>query len=182
MEYRAYYDSPLGSILLTSDGEALTGLWFEGQLEYAERSARREPVQECEAEEPEAIRGARRWLDQYFRGEIPDFMPTVRPEGTKCQKTVWKILLTIPYGQTVSYGTIASRIAAEWGIKRMSAQAVGGAVGHNPVSLIIPCHRVIGTDGSMVGYGGGLDRKIWLLRHEAETVQGQKSGNPLTEI
>ena len=107
-----------------------------------------------------------RWLDLYFSGNEPDFMPPLKMQGTDFRQAVWKILLDIPYGKTMTYGEIAARLARERGLKAMSAQAVGGAVGHNPISIIVPCHRVIGAAGKMVGYGGGLDRKIALLEME----------------
>ena len=107
-----------------------------------------------------------RWLDLYFRGEKPDFTPTLSPKGTLFQKTVWELLQTIPYGQTVTYGLLAEKVAEQRGLARMSAQAVGGAVSRNPISLIIPCHRVIAADGSPAGYAGGIEKKLWLLHLE----------------
>ena len=109
---------------------------------------------------------ARRWLDSYFTGREPDFLPPLHPAGSPFQQAVWALLLQIPYGQTVTYGQLAARLAAERGLARMSAQAVGGAVGRNRISLIIPCHRVLGADGSLTGYAGGLDRKAKLLAWE----------------
>ena len=116
------------------------------------------------------------WFEgqNYFGGVIPDFTPALNLKGTAFRKAVWKILLTIPYGRTMTYGEIADRIAEETGGGRMSAQAVGGAVGHNPVSLIVPCHRVIGSDGRMTGYAGGIDKKVRLLRMEQTVVDGQR--------
>ena len=161
MVYTCLYASPLGSITLAGDGTALTGLWFEGQTYFAEgiandRSERDLPV----------LNDARRWLDIYFDGRKPDFTPPLAPDGSPFRKAVWNILLTIPYGKTMTYGEIAQKIARQTGVSRMSAQAVGGAVAHNPISLIIPCHRVIGTDGSLTGYAGGLERKEKLLMLE----------------
>ena len=112
----------------------------------------------------------KRWLDLYFGGQKPDFLPPLHPEGTAFQKSVWDILLEIPYGKTISYGEIAGHIALKQGISRMSAQAVGGAVGRNPISIIIPCHRVVGADVSLTGYAGGLDRKIKLLELEHSAI------------
>lgn len=156
-----HYESPLGGITLGSDGKALTGLWFDGQEHYAvtlpsQAEHRRLPVfdETC------------RWLDIYFSGRAPDFTPELALHGTPFRKAVWDILLTIPFGKTMSYGEIAERLAHQRGISRMSAQAVGGAVGHNPVSIIVPCHRVIGADGSLTGYAGGLERKARLLEIE----------------
>ena len=151
------YLSPLGPITLASDGEALTGLRFDRQEHaadtYAEESL---PVFE------ETVR----WLDLYFSGRIPDFTPSLRMAGTPFRKAVWEILLTIPYGRTMTYGEVAAKIAEQQGKARMSAQAVGGAASRNPVALIVPCHRVIGSDGSLTGYAGGLERKEYLLRLE----------------
>ena len=161
MLYSLRYFSPLGEILLTGDGEALTGLWFEGQ---------KPPVDPSQARRAEGslpgIAEAVRWLELYFAGQRPDFTPALRPEGTAFQREVWALLMEIPYGQTTSYGALAKRLAARRGIPRMSAQAVGGAVGANPVSIIVPCHRVLGADGSLTGYAGGLDRKRRLLELE----------------
>ena len=152
--------SPLGGILLASDGEALTGLWFEGQR-YA-------PAPPPGAPEPPlpVLREAERWLTVYFSGHQPSFTPPLRPAGTPFQRTVWDLLLRIPRGETISYGALAEQTAAVLGRPRMSAQAVGGAVGRNPIALIIPCHRVVGADGRLTGYAGGLWRKERLLALE----------------
>lgn len=161
MEYIWHYDSPLGSIRMASDGESLTGLWLEGQR-YDGLTL--EPEQQ-EAE-LEVFRQTKVWLDDYFAGREPKGMPPLAPKGTAFRQEVWEILRTIPYGETMSYGEVAAILAERRGIRRMSAQAVGGAVGHNPISILIPCHRVIGSDGSMVGYGGGIDTKVKLLALE----------------
>lgn len=153
--YAGCYDSPLGYLLMTSDGEALTGLAFVDDTS-AVQETHGLPV----------FAAACRWLDLYFSGEVPDFTPRLSLQGTDFRRAVWEILLTIPYGQTVSYGEIADRIARERRLEKMSAQAVGGAVGHNPIGIIVPCHRVMGKDGSLTGYGGGLWRKEWLLKLE----------------
>ena len=160
MLYTSHYASPLGGMTLVSDGTALVGLYFDGQKYAAEgldatRTQKNLPIFE----------EARRWLDVYFSGRKPDFTPPTAPAGTAFQQSVWEILRTIPYGQTVTYGAIARRIEQNTGC-RMSAQAVGGAVGRNPISILIPCHRVIGADGSLTGYAGGLDKKEALLRLE----------------
>lgn len=160
MLYTSHYASPLGGMTLVSDGTALVGLYFDGQKYAAEgldatRTQKNLPVFE----------EARRWLDVYFSGRKPDFTPPTAPAGTAFQQSVWEILRTIPYGQTVTYGAIARRIEQNTG-RRMSAQAVGGAVGRNPISILIPCHRVVGTNGSLTGYAGGLDKKAYLLRIE----------------
>ena len=160
MLYTSHYASPLGRMTLVSDGTALVGLYFDGQKYFAEgldakRTQKNLPVFE----------EARRWLDVYFSGRKPDFTPPTAPAGTAFQQSVWEILRTIPYGQTVTYGAIARRIEQNTG-RRMSAQAVGGAVGRNPISILIPCHRMIGADGSLTGYAGGIDKKERLLRWE----------------
>ena len=165
MDYIHRYASPLGGITLASDGSALTGLWFDGQKYFAAALSpdREEKMLPVFAE-------AERWLNCYFNGSIPDFTPPLRPRDTPFRLLVWEALLAVPYGQTVTYGQLAQRLSVRTG-RPVSARAVGGAVGHNPVSLIIPCHRVIGADGSLTGYAGGLDRKISLLRLEQETLQ-----------
>ena len=160
MLYTSHYASPLGGMTLVSDGTALVGLYFDGQKYATEgldvtRTQKNLPVFE----------EARRWLDVYFSGRKPDFTPPTTPAGTAFQQSVWEILRTIPYGETTTYGAIAQRIKQNTG-RRMSAQAVGGAVGRNPISILIPCHRVIGADGSLTGYAGGLDKKESLLRWE----------------
>lgn len=161
MRYTSQYHSPIGEILLAADDTGLTGLWFAGQKYFA-----RGLDSGHETRETAVLADAKRWLDIYFSGREPDFTPPLHAAGTAFQNEVWAILRTIPYGQTVTYGEIAARIAARRGLAHMSAQAVGGAVGHNAVSIIVPCHRVVGSDGSLTGYAGGLDRKIALLRLE----------------
>ena len=152
----AHYDSPLGSMTMASNGVALTALWFDGTRWDARTTDKTSVTTSLPVFEE-----TRRWLDLYFTGEKPDFVPLLAPKGTPFRMRVWDILLTIPYGETMSYGVIARRISPT-----MSAQAIGGAVGHNPIGIIIPCHRVIGADGSLTGYGSGLDRKRWLLELE----------------
>lgn len=161
MNYIYHYKSPLGGITLASDGENLIGLWFDGQKYYAEM-LRDEIVESPLPVFEETIR----WLNIYFTGEAPTFTPPLSMHTTQFRRDVWEILMSIPFGQTMTYGGIARLIAARKGLSRMSAQAVGGAVGHNPISLIIPCHRVIGTGGSLTGYAGGIDRKKQLLAME----------------
>lgn len=161
MNYIYHYHSPLGGITLVSNGEALTGLWFDGQKHFPHDLI----SESAEAELP-IFTQTINWLDTYFGGEVPDFTPPMSLQTTPFRKEIYEILLTIPYGQTMTYGGIANIIAKQIGIERMSAQAVGGAVGHNPISIIIPCHRVVGTDGSLTGYAGGLDKKIKLLKLE----------------
>ena len=158
MEYTQHYDSPLGGITLAGDGAALTGLWFDGQKYFA---AALDP--EYEEKPLPLFDEAKRWLDLYFSGREPDFTPPLRMKATPFRRAVWEILLRIPYGKTMRYGEIAALLAAQRGLPRLSAQAVGGAVGHNPISLIIPCHRVVGADGSLTGYAGGIEKKQALL-------------------
>lgn len=161
MQYTTSYQTPLGRILLAADETGLTGLWFEGAKHYA---AGLDPKHE-EKELP-VFGTTRKWLDLYFAGQQPDFLPPVRMIGSSFRVRIWEILLQIPYGQTMTYGELAGVIAKEKGIERMSAQAVGGAVAHNPISIIIPCHRMIGADGSLTGYAGGIPKKIELLKLE----------------
>lgn len=158
MEYTHHYDSPLGGITLASDGEALTGLWFDGQKYFGEALGK-----EHEQRNLPVFELADKWLDIYFSGKAPDFTPPLSMKATPFRRAVWEILLTIPYGKIITYGEIADRIAKQKGLQHMSAQAVGGAVGHNAISLIIPCHRVVGTKGSLTGYAGGIDKKRKLL-------------------
>ncbi|MEY8389760.1 methylated-DNA--[protein]-cysteine S-methyltransferase [Lachnospiraceae bacterium] len=158
MQYISYYRSPGGELLLTGDEIGLDGLWFQGEKYLAKHS---QPQIE-EKELPSFVQ-TKQWLDVYFSGREPGYMPPLHLKGTPFQMEVWKILQKIPYGKTVSYGEIAREIAKQRGIARMSAQAVGGAVGRNKVSIIVPCHRVIGADGSLTGYAGGLEKKRWLL-------------------
>ena len=165
MKYIYHYDSPLGTMTMASDGQALTGLWFDRQKYYAEGL---DP--ELEEKFLPVFEQTERWLDEYFCGKDPDETPPLHLDATEFRMDVWKILLTIPYGQTMTYGQIAEAIAKKRGIAKMSAQAVGGAVGHNPISIIVPCHRVIGADGSLIGYGGGLDRKEKLLQLERRSL------------
>ena len=151
-ELLGVYRSPLGDIVLTSDSSALTGLRFT------------EATNGKPAQDMPPLADTCRWLDIFFSGAKPDFTPQIAPLGTPFQQSVWRELLTIPYGQTVSYGHIAQRLRCR------SAQAVGSAVGRNPIALIIPCHRVIGSNGQLTGYAYGLDRKQWLLSHEAQAT------------
>lgn len=167
MIYIQHYNSYVGGITLASDGDALTGLWFDGQKYFAGNID-----DEIEEKDLPVFAQARQWLDIYFSGHDPGFTPALTLDSTPFRRVVWEILLTIPFGKTMTYGEIAERIAELKGVRRMSAQAVGSAVGHNPISLIIPCHRVIGADGSMTGYAGGIDRKIKLLEMERADISG----------
>ena len=161
MIYTCKYKSPLGEILLAADEIGLTGLWFEGQKYFANTLP-----DERISQETEILSEAKKWLDIYFSGEKPTFTLPLHPAGSTFRQAVWQILSEIPYGQTITYGEIASKIAERENISHMSAQAVGGAVGHNEISIIIPCHRVIGTNGSLTGYAGGIDKKLSLLELE----------------
>lgn len=167
MTFLQHYNSPLGGILLAADEIGLTGLWFDGQKYFA----RDLPAEHVEQNTP-VLSEAKRWLDIYFTGREPDFTPPLHPIGSVFRQAVWEILLQIPYGQTTTYGEIARQLAAKLGLPRMSAQAVGGAVGHNEISIIIPCHRVVGTNGSLTGYAGGIDKKVKLLELEHTDMSG----------
>ena len=157
-----YYASPVGKLLLAAEESGLCGLWIEGQkYEAAGLTAPK-------AEGDNAIlRLTCEWLDAYFAGQKPEIAALpLTPQGSAFRQRVWRLLCEIPYGEVMTYGALAKRIAAEDGRSAMSAQAIGGAVGHNPISIIIPCHRVVGADGSLTGYAGGVEKKLWLLRHE----------------
>ena len=153
--YYGQYESPLGHLLLTWEETGLTGLWMNREI--PEQTS---PVPE----------GIKQWLDGYFRGCPPGISFPMKPGGTAFQKQVWQLLLTIPYGETRTYGDIAREMAMLTGKENMSAQAVGQAIGKNPISILIPCHRVVGAKGQLTGYAGGLDKKIWLLRHEGRRI------------
>lgn len=159
--YTSVYSSELGDILLAADEIGLTGLWFFRQSYFADTL----PAEQIAQETP-ILAQAREWLDEYFSGKEPDFTPTLHPIGSPFRQAVWKLLLQIPYGQTTTYGEIARQLEKLQNRPHMSAQAVGGAVGHNGISIIIPCHRVVGTKGSLTGYAGGLDKKMALLELE----------------
>ena len=161
MQYTSYYHSPIGRILLASDDLGLTGLWFEGQKYFADSL----DTEHRELKTP-LLEKAKSWLTVYFSGKEPDFSVPLHLAGTAFQREVWEILCTIPYGQTVTYGQIARQLAAKKGLPHLSAQAVGGAVGHNKISILVPCHRVVGANGSLTGYAGGIDKKQALLNLE----------------
>lgn len=166
MQYTAAYQSSVGDVLLAADETGLTGLWFEGEKFYA---LSLDP--EHEERETPIFAITRRWLDIYFSGHEPDFMPPVHMIGSEFRRCVWELLLRIPYGTTVTYGDLARQVARRRGLRRMSAQAVGGAVGHNEISIIVPCHRVVGTNGSLTGYAGGVDKKRRLLELEGVDME-----------
>lgn len=197
MLYRSIYNSPIGEILILYCQDALLGLYFEGQKEFNDLMKDEEIKNFDDGKsfeiEDKDLRGesldndknkisgekncddkilgdAKKWLDLYFSGEEPNFTPKLKLEGTEFRREVWKILLEIPYGETLSYKDIAEKLMASGKYERMSSQAVGGAVGHNPISIIIPCHRVVGTSGSLTGYAGGLARKVRLLELEGIDV------------
>lgn len=161
MDYIHHYKSPLGGITLASNGNSLIGLWFDEQKYFADTLNK-----DFREKQLPIFEQADKWLDIYFSGKAPDFTPSLVMKTTPFRKAVWKIMLSIPYGKTMTYGEIAAKIAKKKGIKQMSAQAVGGAVGHNSISLIVPCHRVVGANGSLTGYAGGIAKKIKLLKLE----------------
>ena len=163
MFYSTVYASPVGLITLASDGENLVGLWIAGQKYFAEMK------KSAVEEKPDlpVFSSAKKWLDAYFAGKKPAISELpLAPNGSDFRKAVWEILCEIPYGQYTTYGEIAKKMACRMDRKRMSSQAVGGAVGHNPISIIIPCHRVVGSNGSLTGYAGGIGKKVALLEHE----------------
>lgn len=161
MQYIYPYNSPLGPITLASDGSALTGLWFAGQKYFAATLAPTHIQQELPV-----FTETLRWLALYFQGSVPDFTPPLKPQGSPFRQAVWELLLQIPYGATTTYKELAARLPAG----SRCAQAVGGAVGHNPISILIPCHRVLGSSGQLTGYAGGLDRKLQLLKLEGAVI------------
>lgn len=159
MTLLAHYESPLGELTLAGEDGSLTGLWFAGQRHFGSTLL----GGEVEGELP-VFGEVRRWLDAYFAGRVPAWTPQLELRGTEFRKAVWRALLEIPYGETLTYGELARRVAgARGGDGAKLARAVGGAVGRNPLTLIVPCHRVVGAVGSLTGYAGGLDRKRWLL-------------------
>lgn len=165
--FKTAYLSPVGKLTLASDGEKLMGLWIEGQKYFSAAS--------CGKMSEKAVlpvfRRTKKWLDLYFKGEQPAIgLLPLAPQGNAFRQAVWKILCKIPYGQVITYGQIARQMARRLGRAHMSAQAIGGAVGHNPIAIIIPCHRVVGANGNLTGYAGGLDVKIKLLRHEGANM------------
>lgn len=167
MTFVQHYDSPLGRIFLAADEAGMTGLWFEGQKYFAQGL----PAAHTRQDTP-VLSEARRWLDVYFTGREPDFLPPLHPAGSPFRQAVWALLLQIPYGETTTYGQLARQLEKRQGLPRVSAQAVGGAVGHNPLSILIPCHRVVGTNGSLTGYAGGIEKKVALLTLEHADLSG----------
>lgn len=169
MFYYTTYPSPVGCLTLASDGDHLSGLWIEGQKYFGGSVPENMPGKD----DLPVFHAAKDWLDRYFKGEKPEInrLP-LHPVGSGFRRGVWDILCEIPYGEVVTYGDIAKKMAARLGKKSMSSQAVGGAVGHNPISIIIPCHRVVGANGSLTGYAGGIDKKIRLLELEGIDMSG----------
>ncbi len=161
--FTVFYASPLGTMLLSADSEGLTG------LEYANESA----AAEKDIANP-ALRKAKKWLDLYFSGTDPKFTPPLHLTGTKFQQEVWELLLKIPYGKLTTYGALAKAVAARQGKEKMSAQAIGGAVGRNPVGIIVPCHRVVGSNGDLTGYASGIEKKERLLRMEGISIRSNR--------
>lgn len=171
MQYFDFYASPLSKMMLASNGEKLTGLWFNDQKYFSAALA-----DDAQQHSLPIFAETKKWLDIYFSGRQPDFTPPLELNGSPFRLAVWDLLLQIPYGSTVTYKDLAVKIAALQNKKAMSAQAIGGAVGHNPISIIVPCHRVTGTNGSLTGYAGGLDKKLALLKLEG--LDTSKFTNP----
>lgn len=169
MTYIYHYHSPLGDITVSSNGSEVTGLWFDGQKYFGATL-----LPDYEEKILPIFEETKKWLTIYFGGRAPDFTPPLKMENTPFRKAVWEILLTIPFGQTMTYGEIAGIIAKKKGLAKMSARAVGGAVGHNPISLIIPCHRVVGTNKKLTGYAGGIEKKVWLLAMEKADMSNRQ--------
>lgn len=171
MFYSTEYESPIGRLTVASDGTHIVGLWLNGQKYFLDTL----PQTPSPKDDLDIFNRTRNWLDRYFAGQKPQIeeLP-LRPIGGPFRQAVWNCLCQIPYGQVSTYGAIAEKIAAQTGKKSMSAQAVGGAVGHNPISIIIPCHRVIGANGALTGYAGGIDKKIQLLTLEGVDILWKK--------
>lgn len=165
MTYLCQIPSPVGQLYAASDGENIVGLWIKGQKYFESNLS-----EETEAKELPVFQQLKDWLNIYFSGSNPDFLPPLAPQGSAFRQSAWQILLSIPYGELTTYGAIAKQMEAQSGGKHVSAQAVGGAVGHNPISIVIPCHRVVGSTGSLTGYAGGIDKKIHLLKLEGVSM------------
>ena len=165
--FQTTVESAIGKITLGSDGESLVGLWTEGQRYFGDKV----PYAMLPNDRLPVFAAAKAWLNRYFDGKKPEISELpLAPAGGAFRQTVWKLLTEIPYGEVVTYGELAKKIAEQRGVERMSAQAVGGAVGHNPISVIIPCHRVVGAKGNLTGFSGGIPMKLWLLQHEGVDV------------
>lgn len=164
-EYICHYASPIGALTIASDAESVTGLWFDGQ-KYDRRTLSPDAEDTGDGSGLLVLKKAGEWLDRYFAGENPEPELPLRPQGTPFQQEVWELLRQIPYGRTATYGALAQKISRAHGNARAYAQAAGNAVGRNPISIFIPCHRVLGADGGLTGYAGGIERKRFLLRLE----------------
>lgn len=165
--YTINYESPVGRLNIASDGKNIVGLWIVGQKYF--RDTIKGDIQE-KPDQPELL-AAKEWLNRYFAGSKPEISELpLAPIGSEFRQEVWSILCEIPYGKVITYGDIAKKMAAKMNKEHMSGQAVGGAVGHNPVSIIIPCHRVVGSNGSLTGFAGGITKKIQLLKHEGVDI------------
>ena len=177
MYYYSEYESPVGTLTIASDGAAVCGLWLDGQKYHGGTI----PEDMQRDDDAAGFAELRDWLDAYFAGKRPSVESVpLAPIGSEFRQAVWQKLLEIPYGEVTTYGEIAQALKAERG--KASALAVGGAVGHNPISIIIPCHRVVGSDGSLTGYAGGIKRKTWLLEHEGvdmDKLYAPKKGTAL---
>jgi methylated-DNA-[protein]-cysteine S-methyltransferase len=174
MEYIHKIESPVGVLTVSSDGQNISGLWIEGQKYFAKTLGK----DVLEKSLP-VFEDVRKWLDIYFSGKEPDFMPPLMPKGSPFQKSVWNNLCKIPYGQTTSYGELAKQFELENNGKHTSARAIGGAVGHNPISILIPCHRVIGKNYNPTGYAGGIPKKLKLLKLEGVDIENMGRGKSL---
>lgn len=169
MIYKMSYDAPVGKLLLAEKDGALVGLWMEGQKYFL--GSVKEDMEENR--ESAVLKQTVAWLERYFMGEKPQIKELpLAPVGSAFRKEIWEMLCEIPYGETTTYGELARKLAKKRGIEKMSAQAVGGAVGHNPISIVIPCHRVIGSDGGLRGYAGGIEKKRMLLEMEGVLAKG----------
>ena len=168
MIYKTYYNSPVGKLLIASKDGKLIGLWIEGQKYYLGKIK----DELIENDKEEILVKTKKWLDKYFLGENPKISDLeISLNGTSFEKVVWELLKKIPYGEVTTYKELSKKVAKKLKKEKMSAQAVGGAIGHNPISIIIPCHRIVGTDGSLTGYAGGIDKKVKLLKHEKVNME-----------
>ena len=168
MIYKTYYNSPVGKLLIASKDGKLIGLWIEEQKYYLGKIK----DELIENDKEEILVNTKKWLDKYFLGENPKISDLeISLNGTSFEKVVWELLKKIPYGEVTTYKELSKKVAKKLGKEKMSAQAVGGAIGHNPISIIIPCHRVVGTDGNLTGYAGGIDKKVKLLKQEKVNME-----------
>ena len=168
MIYKTYYNSPVGKLLIASKDGKLIGLWIEGQKYYLGKIK----DELIENDKEEILVKTKKWLNKYFLGENPKISDLdISLNGTSFEKVVWELLKKIPYGEVTTYKELSKKVAKKLGKEKMSAQAVGGAIGHNPISIIIPCHRVVGKDGSLTGYAGGIDKKVKLLKQEKVNME-----------